>query len=497
MPIITANRDTKLTETPLDSVDPNVGAVFSVPSGQKLAIGFNKISQDINGKGGCEFEPHLTIRGQRWKKLYIFLSHWDGVGEVMRSKVATASTFSAAGSNKLLLPITHRDQNDNSSDTGQGPGWRQCALTSVVMFLEAMRGPEWLKQQSVGYQQPEDWYAAELNRRGFDTTDPQAHVRVLRARFGLRVQFRYDLSLAEAKDSIERGCGLVSGVRWSPSGHYQFAMGKHLTKGGLYYLDPYGKRGLTDTTALDYYVTIGGKQDPIYWPIPVIKDAWLDLGDRAGWGLWPEDGTYGFYYEKPQVTISAPQSTISKKITPADIDRAAAEIGVEPQALKAVMAVEANGSGFLPSGRCKILFEAQWFGYYSGDKHNQSHPHISSLKWNKSLYKGGEAEWARLEEAATLDKKAAYMSASYGIGQIMGFHWEALGYKSVFEFADLMNQSEGEQLLAMARFIKSNGLMLRALRNKQWADFAYHYNGEGYKANAYDTKLAKAFEQSL
>lgn len=502
MPTITANCDTALTSTPLQSSDPKVGYVFNIKAGTALKVDHNSLSQDINKKAKARFKPHLTLRGDQWTELFLFMEHWDGVDEILRSKVATAIPFSAAGSDRLILPITYRSQVDNSNQTGQGEGWRQCALTSIIMFLEAVKGLAWLTQQSAGFKQPEDWYAAKLTAHGLDTTDPQAHAWMLREIFGIPVKFRYDLTLQDAKETLDRALGMVCGVRYKVDGHYQYLAGKHLTKGGLIYKDPYGDRIITDSTALDSYLTIGSGGDNVYWPIPVVKDAWLDLGDRAGWGLWPEPSVYGFNFQKPAIEFKAGDSRDStsaavspRKITQSDIDRAAQEMGIEPRILSAVIKVEVGETvdGFLRSGRPKILFEAQWFGYYTDDQYNDSHPDISAIAWDKSLYKGGEAEWDRLERAAKLDQDAAYMSASWGIGQIMGFHWSALGYKSVLDFANKMGQSEGEQLLAMARFIKSDPAMIRALKNKAWADFAYKYNGEGYKANAYDTKLAQAY----
>jgi hypothetical protein len=44
-----------------------------------------------------------------------------------------------------------------------------------------------------------------------------------------------------------------------------------------------------------------------------------------------------------------------------DIGRAAMLIGAPPCAVQAVIAVESSGSGFLPDGRVKILFEGHIF----------------------------------------------------------------------------------------------------------------------------------------
>jgi hypothetical protein len=181
------------------------------------------------------------------------------------------------------------------------------------------------------------------------------------------------------------------------------------------------------------------------------------------------------------------------RITDTDIERAAQEIGIEPRAMKAVIAVEAAGSGFFPNGKPKILFEAQWFGLFTDDKYNFSHPDISLRAWDPNQYIGGEKEWDRLEKAAQLDKEAAYKAASYGLGQIMGFHYERLGYADVFSFAEDMHRSEGDQLLAMAKFIGLHPVMVEALKTKNWAKFAHAYNGEGYRTNRYDEKLAEAY----
>jgi hypothetical protein len=74
----------------------------------------------------------------------------------------------------------------------------------------------------------------------------------------------------------------------------------------------------------------------------------------------------------------------------------------------------------------------------------------------------------------------------------MGFNYEVAGYSDVESFVKAMCESEGKQLLAMMNFVKHNGLG-KHLRNHDWASFAYGYNGEGYRANRYDEKLAEAY----
>lgn len=179
-------------------------------------------------------------------------------------------------------------------------------------------------------------------------------------------------------------------------------------------------------------------------------------------------------------------------ITDLDYQLAAKELGCEVAAIRAVSSVEAAGSGFLPSGKCKILFEAHIFGRLTLHKYDASHPNISAPRWDKSLYKGGEAEWPRLEQAMALDSSAALSSASWGRFQIMGFNFKIAGYKTVEEFVSAMKASEGAHLRAFVKTVQSMGLA-DELRRRDWAGFARIYNGAAYAANHYDTKMATAY----
>jgi hypothetical protein len=116
----------------------------------------------------------------------------------------------------------------------------------------------------------------------------------------------------------------------------------------------------------------------------------------------------------------------SKKMTNADWQRAAKQLGVDVASIKAVADVEAAGSGFLSNGQPKILFEAHQFSRLTNGRYNASHPNISSHSWNRSLYKGGAAEHNRLHEAQALNDTTALKSASWGKFQIMGFNYNSL-----------------------------------------------------------------------
>ncbi len=180
------------------------------------------------------------------------------------------------------------------------------------------------------------------------------------------------------------------------------------------------------------------------------------------------------------------------KLAMADYQAVANAIGCEVAAVRAVVSVEAAGSGFYSDSRPKILFEAQWFGDLTNDDYDDDYPSISSPVWNRNLYIGGVGEWDRLYLACTLDRIAAMKSASWGLGQVMGFNYKAAGYGDVETFVRDMHLSEGKQLMAMFNFIKSNGLD-RALIRRDWATFALGYNGESYRVNAYDQKLQDSY----
>lgn len=177
-------------------------------------------------------------------------------------------------------------------------------------------------------------------------------------------------------------------------------------------------------------------------------------------------------------------------------------LNCEPAALKAIEELESGGrGGFLPSGRPQILFEGHQFYKRLKESHSEAFakqiqsrlPNICYPKWDKKQYKGGEAEWERLIIARSVDPIIADMSASWGIGQVMGFNYAACDCNSVVEFVDKMCKSKESQLELWFRFLKNTPACINALRKKDWASFAKNYNGPGYAQNKYDTKLANAY----
>ncbi|WP_149945245.1 N-acetylmuramidase family protein [Acinetobacter baumannii] len=192
---------------------------------------------------------------------------------------------------------------------------------------------------------------------------------------------------------------------------------------------------------------------------------------------------------------------MNTKLTESQIAEQAKSLGVEPAALQAVIDVECKGSGFNQDGTPVILFERHVMrqrlianhsgNTYAADQVMAKRPDLcSKTPGGYGLY---SQQHAKLNDAAKYDRTSALESCSWGIGQVMGYHWQSLGYPSLQAFINAMYKDEASQLEAMCRFIKVNGLV-NALKNKDWKAFARGYNGPAYAKNSYDIKLANAYK---
>lgn len=186
-------------------------------------------------------------------------------------------------------------------------------------------------------------------------------------------------------------------------------------------------------------------------------------------------------------------------ITRSDQLAAAERLGVDLAVIKAVSAVEARGSGFIKNTDMPcILFEGHWFHRLTRGIHDNHHPTLSYPRWTKEHYRGGRGEYDRLIEAIRIceDPAPALRSCSWGMFQIMGFNHEKAGYGSVRDFVNEMATGEGPQMQAFVSFLLAQPELAESLRGQDWAEFAHRYNGPGFKANAYDAKLASAFSRA-
>lgn len=175
----------------------------------------------------------------------------------------------------------------------------------------------------------------------------------------------------------------------------------------------------------------------------------------------------------------------------------AREFDLPPPHVLAVVDVESNGAVFATIGGKQlpmVLFEPHiLYRLTKGEiRDDLVAEKLASPKWNKKLYAKTQAgRWAQLKRASEIAGPIAYEAASYGVGQVLGLHWKALGFDGIEPFLDKMFAGAGGQIDIMLRFIKVNGLD-DELADGRWAAFARGYNGPAYKKNAYDTKLEAA-----
>lgn len=198
-----------------------------------------------------------------------------------------------------------------------------------------------------------------------------------------------------------------------------------------------------------------------------------------------------------------------KLLKHADLLQASLRLGVPVAAVYALNEVESKGRGFLDNGKPVILYERhvmynrlQLVRSTADDQEQLLQRALLLAKQAPALvnpkaggYIGGTAEHQRLAQARQLDDVAALESASWGAFQVMGYHWQRLGYASIHDFVAEMNSSEAEHLEVFVRYIEADTNLLKALKAQKWATVAKLYNGPDYQRNLYDVKLERAFER--
>lgn len=178
----------------------------------------------------------------------------------------------------------------------------------------------------------------------------------------------------------------------------------------------------------------------------------------------------------------------------------AAERALEPALLLAVAELETNLRPFAQvDGRNEplIRFEGHYFDrrLSPNDRDRARQTGLASPRAGAIANPAGQpARWALLERAAAIDRKAAYESTSWGLGQVMGAHWDWLGHGSVEALVTEARSGIAGQVRLMAAFIDRAGL-IRALRDHDWQAFARGYNGPAFHRNAYDTRLEAAYRR--
>jgi len=178
------------------------------------------------------------------------------------------------------------------------------------------------------------------------------------------------------------------------------------------------------------------------------------------------------------------------KISNSQIEALAKEFKLPASRIHAIKEVESGGKGFdEATGKILIQFEPAWF--------RKKEPFAPSGAWSLNKVDVQSKEWLAFNSAFEIDPVSAMESTSIGMMQVMGFHWKALGFKSVGEMWDYAKESEYNQMRLALLFIKLNSKLYGALYAGDWVWVAYYYNGANYRVNAYDKKLEAAEKKYL
>ncbi len=192
---------------------------------------------------------------------------------------------------------------------------------------------------------------------------------------------------------------------------------------------------------------------------------------------------------------------MKKILTPAEKDFLLTELAkqnnIEASILRSIIEVESNYSGFYSedhtfANKCKVRFEPDWFQKFSGARpfFLPASMTIESAKFNPKFT--GRLAY---EQALLQSPSAAIKATSFGIGQIMGFNYQKLNYKTLTDFSFDMEDSEYYQLTALVKFIIATPNLVEAIQEKDFELIAKIYNGRNYKLNNYDEKLEKAYSK--
>lgn len=200
---------------------------------------------------------------------------------------------------------------------------------------------------------------------------------------------------------------------------------------------------------------------------------------------------------------------LAKKLDDIDLPLIGRTIGVGEDAIHAILDTETRGSGFDAFRRPTILFEPHVFYRMLKARGDQElllkavHLGLAYAKWGEQPYP--KESYTRLQAAYKLAPNEALMSASWGLGQLMGFNFAMAGYKSVESMVSDFMLDEEYQLRAMVKFIVAAGLddELRALDQAKTdaqllvaaQGFARGYNGAGFAKNGYDQKLVTSIKR--
>jgi len=184
----------------------------------------------------------------------------------------------------------------------------------------------------------------------------------------------------------------------------------------------------------------------------------------------------------------------ARRLDDIDLPKLGHPLGIGEDEIHAIIDVEARGSGFDSQGRPAMLFEPHvFYRELNGSQRDKAvRAGLAYKKWKRGAYP--DDSYPRLIRAMAINEEAALRSASWGMGQIMGFNCKLAGYSTAKSMVISFIEDEEFQLQGMLKYIENAGL-IPALRNHDWNAVARGYNGKSYAVHGYHTKLSKAYKK--
>lgn len=173
-------------------------------------------------------------------------------------------------------------------------------------------------------------------------------------------------------------------------------------------------------------------------------------------------------------------------------------LGIPPPAVRAVLKVVTLPYGFYGDGRPVVSFMGHIFWRRLKKRGirmqalRKKFKNVLYPKWSPEYKKKGVKEYKRVKKAMRIHPDAALRSTSWGMFQIMGYHYKKLGYETVYDFVKHQQQSETAQLEDFLRLL-STGKIEQALRTPDLKKFARQYFGPGYRRRGKLKKLRKQY----
>jgi hypothetical protein len=191
-----------------------------------------------------------------------------------------------------ILSVPFMVQNDNDLWSGVH-GSVQCCPTANAMLAATLDKDMIPLAKKNGFREPESYYKSKFQPLGYSAADRgnhDAHTRVLESAFGIKSQWRTDITSKDIVRSLDADIPIVVGFEYKYSGHICIITGYYSSEGGgLYVHDPYGLRAGSDNYY--HYINPGygdqsGKHDRYSWGL--LNHVLFERGtpNRGGWGRW-------------------------------------------------------------------------------------------------------------------------------------------------------------------------------------------------------------------